>query len=66
VDWKSFKVFDELSARTFDTTSKDVFIIRDLWLKKEIGDTRKPLQATIGVEDVLCLKITKKPVKSRK
>ena len=66
VDWKSFKVFDELSARTFDTTSKDAFIIRDLWLRKDITDTRKPLLATIGVEDVLCLKITKKPAKSRK
>lgn len=66
VDWKSFKIFDELSGRTFDTTSKDLFIIRDLWLKKDIADTRKPLLVTIGVEDVLCLKITKKPAKSRK
>lgn len=66
VDWKSFKVSDELSARTFDATGKDVFIIRDLWLKKEIGDTRKSLQAGIAGEDVLCLKITKKPAKSRK
>jgi len=66
VDWKNFRVNDEFSGRLFDTTTKDIFIVRDLWLKKVIGDTRKTLQATISGEDVLCLKISKKPVKKQK
>ncbi|HRZ96578.1 MAG TPA: glycoside hydrolase family 27 protein [Paludibacter sp.] len=66
VDWKNFRVNDEFSGRLFDTTTKDIFIVRDLWLKKVIGDTRKTLQATIAGEDVLCLKISKKPVKKQK
>lgn len=66
VDWKNFRVNDEFSGRIFDTTTKDIFIVSDLWLKKIIGDTRKTLQTTIAGEDVLCLKISKKPGKKQK
>ena len=55
VDWKSFNVFDELSGRTFNTTTKEVYVTRDLWSKKEIGDTRKTLHTNLGAEDVICL-----------
>jgi len=59
VDWKTFSVADSLSNRTLDTTGKELFKIRDLWLKKNIGDTRKVLKATLQGHDVLCLKLFK-------
>lgn len=60
VDWKTLRVSDELSARTLDTTGKEVFLVRDLWLRKDIGDTRKVAQTTLTGQDVWCLKIVPK------
>jgi len=34
------------------------YTIRDLWLKKEAGTTKKPLKTIIGGHDVLMLKLT--------
>jgi alpha-galactosidase len=65
-DWKLFSVTDDLSGRKLNTTTKAVFVIRDLWLKKPAGDTRKTLTAVIPAHDVLCLKLSKKAIKSRK
>ena len=59
LDWKTFSVTDSLSNRTLNTTAKEVYKLRDLWLKKNVGDTRKPLKATIPARDVLCLKLFK-------
>jgi len=59
LDWKTFSVIDKLSNRTLDTTGKEIYKLRDLWLKKNTGDTRKPLKAIIPGQDVLCLKIFK-------
>lgn len=66
VDWKNFKVKDELSEKILDTTGRTVFSIQNLWLKDWISDTRKPLSAMIPAHDVLCLKLVKKPSKTRK
>ena len=66
MNWKNFKLVDDLSGRLFDTTTKDVFIVRDLWIKKDIGDTRKTLNTTLAGKDVLCLKIRQKAIKNRK
>jgi len=65
-DWKSFSVADDFSGLKLDTTGKDVYILRDLWVNNSIRDTRKALIATIPAHDVLCLKVFMKPVKSRK
>jgi len=59
LDWKTFSVTDSLSNRTLNTTTKEVYKLRDLWLKKNLGDTRKPLKVTIPGRDVLCLKLFK-------
>ncbi|MBP6663078.1 MAG: glycoside hydrolase family 27 protein [Paludibacter sp.] len=59
LDWKTFSVTDSLSNRTLNTTAKEVYKLRDLWLKKNVGDTRKPLTAIIPARDVLCLKLFK-------
>jgi alpha-galactosidase len=59
LDWKTFSVTDSLSNRTLNTAAKEVYKLRDLWLKKNVGDTRKPLKATLPGRDVLCLKLFK-------
>ncbi|MDR3653629.1 MAG: glycoside hydrolase family 27 protein [Paludibacter sp.] len=59
IDWKTVSVTDSLSNRTLNIASKDQYKIRDLWLKKNIGDTRKSLKATIPAHDVICLKLYK-------
>ncbi|MHB9055192.1 MAG: glycoside hydrolase family 27 protein [Paludibacteraceae bacterium] len=59
MDWKTFSVTDSLSNRTLSTGTKEIFKIRDLWLKKNIGDTRKVLKAKLQGHDVLCLKLFK-------
>ena len=59
LDWKTFSVTDSFSNRTLDTTGKEIYKLRDLWLKKNTGDTRKPLKATIPAHDVLCLRLFK-------
>ncbi|MDK2838397.1 MAG: alpha-galactosidase, partial [Bacteroidota bacterium] len=66
VDWKNFSVKDDLSGKTLDTTGKNLFVIRDLWQKKDIGDTKKNLSTTIPPHDVLCLRIKQKQTKSSK
>jgi alpha-galactosidase len=57
LDWITFSVTDKFSGRTLDTTGKNVYRIRNLWLKKETGKTNKPLKAIIAGHDVLCLKL---------
>ncbi|MDD4968196.1 MAG: glycoside hydrolase family 27 protein [Paludibacter sp.] len=59
LDWKTFSVTDSFSNRTLDTTGKEIYKLRDLWLKKNTGDTRKPLKTTIQAHDVLCLRLFK-------
>jgi alpha-galactosidase len=59
-NWKTCMIKDDLSNRILDTTGKGVFIVRDLWLKKDIGDTRKELNAVIPAHDVLCIKLSAK------
>ncbi|HJV77300.1 MAG TPA: glycoside hydrolase family 27 protein [Paludibacter sp.] len=59
LDWKTFSVTDSLSNRTLNTTAREVYKLRDLWLKKNVGDTRKTLKTTIPARDVLCLKLFK-------
>ena len=65
-DWRSFSITDVLTNRKIDTTGKEVYMLRDLWLKNSAGDTRKNLTAIIPAQDVLCLKMSKKTINSRK
>jgi len=59
LDWKTFSVKDALSGFELNMTGKESYKVRNLWLKKNIGDTRKPLKATVPAHDVLCLKLFK-------
>jgi alpha-galactosidase len=57
-DWNEHHIVDNIAGReiTFD---KDIYKIRDLWLKKERGNTKKILTAEIPCHDVLLLRLTK-------
>ena len=57
-NWKAEKVGDDLSKRdtAFETT---VYDIRDLWTKKDLGTTEKPLNAEVAGHDVLMLRLHK-------
>jgi len=59
LDWKTFAVTDSFSNRTLDTTGKEIYKMRDLWLNKNTGDTRKPTKVIIPAHDILCLKLFK-------
>jgi len=65
-DWKTLAVTDDFSGRRLDASVDNVFILRDLWLKKIVGNTRKPLSAVVPGHDVLCFRLTGKRVKSSK
>ncbi len=57
-DWKNEKVSDALSKRDarFDTTA---YSLRDLWAKRDAGDTRKTLATEVPAHDVLMLRLKK-------
>ncbi|MHB8209017.1 glycoside hydrolase family 27 protein [Mucilaginibacter sp.] len=57
-DWKEHMITDTLSKLNIDF-NKNTYTLRDLWAKKNIGTTNKPLKQTIGSHEVLMLKLSK-------
>jgi alpha-galactosidase len=59
IDWKKFNVNDELSkcATNFDTT---VYNLRNLWTKKNEGNTKKAKKVVIPSHDVLLYNLSVK------
>ncbi len=57
-DWNKHEIGDDLNKKRLDTKQVH-FKIRDLFNKKDIGTTEAPLKATIGVHDVLMIKLSK-------
>jgi len=57
-NWQNETVNDTLSKRELNARTT-TYKLRDLWLKKDLGDTKKPLKATIASHDVLVLKLSK-------
>ena len=57
-NWKDEVVRDDFSKREagFDTT---IYRLTDLWKKRELGTTKKPLQAEVPGHDVLMLRLRK-------
>lgn len=49
---------DEVSKMTFDT-KQQVHKIRNVWTKKDNGDTRKALKETVPGHDILMLRLTR-------
>ena len=57
-DWQREAVSDSASGRatTFATTR---YVLRDLWTKREMGTTGRPLAAEVPAHDVLLLRLRK-------
>lgn len=54
--WGSEKVADTVFNKTLDATAT-TYKLRNLWTKKEMGDTKKLLKATVPPHDVLMLRL---------
>ena len=52
-------VLDSLSGRNADFTNT-VYSLRNLWSNKDIGNTRKPFEASVPGHDVLMLRLSKR------
>ena len=57
-DWKSHAINDAISKTNIDFNQTS-YKLRDLWAKKDGGTTNKLFKQTIGVNDVVMLRLTK-------
>jgi len=57
-NWQNEVLNDDVSKRELNATAT-TYKLRDLWLKKDLGDTRKPLKATVASHDVLVVRLSK-------
>ena len=57
-DWSRNIVSDDFSKRTLNTNDA-TYSIRDLWGKKNLGNTRKKLVAEVSSHDVVMLRLAK-------
>jgi alpha-galactosidase len=57
-DWSNKWISDDISKKTLDTKEAS-YSIKDLWTKKNLGDTKKKLTAEIPSHDVLMVKLIK-------
>lgn len=57
-DWQKEIINDTLSKRTLNAASIN-YSIKDLWTKKEVGKTNKPVATIIPTQDVLMYRLKK-------
>ncbi|MDQ6788974.1 MAG: glycoside hydrolase family 27 protein [Acidobacteriota bacterium] len=57
-DWKENLIKDDFAQKQFDA-KKDIYKIRDLWAKKDLGTTDKTFQAVVQPHDVAVLRLSK-------
>jgi alpha-galactosidase len=57
-DWQNEIVNDTLSKRELNSKAT-TYKLRNVWLGKDIGDTKQPLKATIPPHDVLVIRLSK-------
>jgi alpha-galactosidase len=57
-NWQNEIVNDTFSKRELNAKTT-TYKLHNLWLRKDIGDTKKPLKATIASHDVLMLRLSK-------
>ncbi|MDR0973394.1 MAG: glycoside hydrolase family 27 protein [Prevotellaceae bacterium] len=57
IDWQNFNLYDDVAKRFTDFDSK-TYKIRNLWTKKDDGDTKKSRVVTIPAHDVLLYRLT--------
>jgi alpha-galactosidase len=58
-DWRKEIVNDDVAKRHFTVASTN-YLLRDLWQKKETGNTDKPLKVFVPAHDVLMFRLVKK------
>ena len=56
-NWKNEVISDTLSHEKLDAVNTN-YQLRDLWEKKNVGDTKTPFKATLPVHDVIVLKLS--------
>lgn len=56
-DWMKNIVNDDFAKRTLDA-SKETLKIKDVWSKKELGNTKKALKVEVPAHDVLMLRLS--------
>lgn len=61
--WGTEVITDTLSGRTLDAKAT-TYKLRDLWGKKDVGTTIKPLKAVVPAHDLLIYRLT--PISSKK
>lgn len=59
-DWLKNVITDDFSKRKLDA-AVETFKIKDVWTKKELGDTKKALKAEVPSHDVLMIRLS--PIK---
>jgi alpha-galactosidase len=57
-NWKNEIINDTLFNKTLDAKS-NTYKIKNLWTKSNMGDTQKPLSATVPSHDVIVLRLSK-------
>ncbi|HEY5371265.1 MAG TPA: glycoside hydrolase family 27 protein [Hanamia sp.] len=58
-NWRDELIEDTIFHHVLDA-SKDVYKVRDLWKKSNLGDTQKPLKLSVGSYDALMFRLSKK------
>jgi alpha-galactosidase len=57
IDWQKFNLYDEVSKR-FTNFDSIIYNVRDLWAKKDEGNTKKGREVTVPGHDVLLYRLT--------
>ena len=57
-NWKNENINDTLSSKQLNA-STDTYKIIDVWTKKNLSTTAKPLTATVAAHDVLMLRLSR-------
>jgi alpha-galactosidase len=65
IDWQKFNLHDDVSDKSTAFDSK-VYNIRNLWTKKEEGNTAALKKGTIPAQDVVMYRLTVKPPTKKK
>jgi alpha-galactosidase len=57
-DWSAHSITDDLSQRTFDAHA-NVYGVRDLWKRKDLGTTKTRINVSLASHDVLMVRLTR-------
>jgi alpha-galactosidase len=58
-NWQKELINDDVAKRVLNCNTSN-YVVRDLWTKKEAGDTKKPVKTIVPAHDVLMYRLAKK------